>query len=319
MTASYDKTGALVLLPPIRGGRLADKGLRAWLAQSELSRVSGPIQPLDWVLQEMGHDCPQQGLAAMRMWGQTGDRPTNWMAAADPVHLEPQLDRLRLHALRRQGVPAADMRLIVDYLQDKLGDDGNLGFVRMGSYGYLSSKTPLATARVPAFAVDQCDPGEHLPGGDDTALHRNVLSEIEMALHEHPVNLEREANGLMPINSLWLWGGGVAPPEDARPQPPLFTDDALLTGYWLSGKGVAEPWPGNLAECLEIAAAGLVAVTPEFADDAAALESLLGELREALRQDRLSSLVLLSRDGIRAEIRRSHARRIWRRNSELLD
>ena len=45
----------------------------------------------------------------------------------------------------------------------------------------------------------------------------------------------------------------------------------------------------------------------------------LNELREALRSGRLSSLTLLFRDGLRAHVRRSHALRVWRRTSRLLD
>ena len=318
MNASYDKNGAIIVLPPVTGGRLTDKKLRAWLSQSDLSRDDQPQELLASILAELRFEYPQEGLAAMRMWGQTSDRPTNWIAAADPVYLEPQMDYLCLHALRRRGVPAAEMRAIVDHLQSTLGYDKSVGFIRLGSYGYVSSQKPFATSHVPAYVADQQDPGEYLPSGEETALHRNVLSEIEMALHEHPVNLEREAAGKQPINSLWLWGGGTAPEAKARPQPPLFSDDALLTGYWYTGKGVAEPWPGTIAECLEQSVAGFVAETPEFLDEPAVLERLLFELRDALRHKRLDSLTLLFRDGVRAEVHRSHAMRLWRRDSSLL-
>ncbi|MEL7186771.1 MAG: hypothetical protein AAFN50_10140 [Pseudomonadota bacterium] len=318
MNASYDKKGAIVVLPPVTGGRLTDKKLRAWLAQSELSRNDQPQELLARVLSELGFDYPEEGLGAMRMWGQTSERPTGWIAAADPVYLEPQMDYLCLHALRRTGVPASEMRTVVDHLQTTLGYDKSVGFIRLGSYGYVSSQKPFATSHVPAYVVDQQEPGEYLPSGEETALHRNVLSEIEMALHEHPINLERIEAGKQPINSLWLWGGGMAPEAKAKPQPPLYSEDALLTGYWYTGKGVAEPWPGSIAECLEQSVAGFVAETPEFADDTALLESLLNELREALRDKRLDSLVLLFRDGVRAEVHRSHGMRVWRRDSSVL-
>ncbi len=319
MSASYDKNRAIVVLPPVGGGRLANSSLRAWLARSDLTQESQPVELLQRVLGELGFDYPETGLAALRMWGQTSDRPTNWIAAADPVYLEPQMDYLCVHALRRIGVPAPEMRRLIDHLQTTLGEDKSVGFVRLGSYGYVSAKSAFATANVPAYVVDQLDPAEYLPSGDDTALHRNILSEIEMSLHEHPVNAEREQRGRQPVNSLWLWGGGIAPEQITRPQPPLFSDDALLTGYWYSGTGVAEEWPGNIADCLEKSIAGFVAETPEFLDDPALLESLLVELREALHSRRLDALTLLFRDGVRAEVRRSHSRRLWRRDSELLD
>jgi len=319
MNASYDKNAAIVVLPPVSGGRLEKKSLRAWLAHSDLTREPGPIESLVQVTRELGLPYPEQGLAALRMWGQTGDRPTNWIAAADPVYLEPRLDHLVLHALRSVGVQSAEMRALIDHLQTTLADGKKYGFMRLGTYGYLSATTAIATARAPAYIVDGKKPDDFLPSGEGTAKHRNLLSEIEMALHEHEVNLNREANGHLPINSLWLWGGGTAPEQKTRVQPPLFSDDALLTGYWNTATGVTESWPGDIKTCIEKSVAGFVAETPEFADSPALLDSCLEELSEALRSGRLSSLTLLFRDGLRAHVRRNHSLRVWRRSYRLLD
>jgi hypothetical protein len=319
MNASYDKNAAVVVLPPVMGGRLQDPSLSTWLAQSDLSLEQGTIELLARIVQEVGLPYPEQGFGALRMWGQTGDRPTHWIAAADPVYLEARRDHLYLHALRSVGVPPTHLRALIDHLQTTLAEGKKYGFTRLGSYGYLSSRSPIATAGSPAYVVDQKKPDDYLPSGDDTAVHRNLLSEIEMALHEHEVNLEREADGQLPVNSLWLWGGGIAPEQTTRPQPPLFADDALLTGYWYSGTGVAEPWPGDLAACIQESVAGFVAETPEFDTSSTLLENCLSELREALRSGRLDSVTLLFRDGLRAHVRRSHALRVWRRNSRLLD
>ena len=319
MNASYDKNAAVVVLPPVSHGRLKDRSLITWLAQSELSYEIGPKELLARVVQELGLPYPEQGLAALRMWGQTGDRATNWIAAADPVYLEPRLDHLCLHALRRHGVPASQLRSLIDHLQETLADDNRFGFTRLGSYGYVSAKKPIATASMPAYVVDQQTPDEYLPAGDDTATHRTLLSEIEMALHEHEVNLERERLGELPVNSLWIWGGGTADIQTTRVQPPLFSDDALLTGYWYSATGVAEPWLGSIDACIKESVAGFVAETPEFGENDELLETCLHELRAALRSGRLSHLTLLFRDGVRADVRRSHALRLWRRSSPLLE
>lgn len=306
------------MLPPVSRGRLQNKSLRAWLAQSDLQQEAIPVELLARVLGALKLPYPEQGLAALRMWGQTGDRPTTWIAAADPVYLEPRLDHLCLHALRRIGVPRSQMRALVDHLQTTLADSNRFGFARMGSYSYLSAKSALATADVPAYVVDQQKPNDFLPSGEGSASHRSLSSEIEMALHEHPVNQARVENGQQPVNALWLWGGGVAAEQITRPQPPLFSDDALLTGYWHSATGVAEPWPGNIAACIKGSVAGFVAATPEFNDCPDLLESCLLELRQALRSRRLSHLTLLFRDGVRADVTRKHALRFWRRDSKLL-
>ena len=319
MNASYDKTAALVVLPPVRGGRLEDKSLRAWLAQSELSLAEEPRELLAELTDELGLPYPDEGLAALRMWGQTGDRPTVWIAAADPVYLEPRLDHLCLYALRRSGIQSSDLRALFEHLQTTLAEEKRFGFARLGSYGYLRCEHPISTSSVPAYVVDQRDPGEFLPSGEHTVSHRNILSEIEMSLHEHEVNERRVSEGMPPVNSLWLWGGGMVPEIVTRPQPPLFSDDPLLAGYWESATAVSDAWPGSFADCAEASLHGFVAVTPETDQRHETMEGYLRELRELLRGNRVSRLILLFRDGLRADVRRSDTLKFWRRDNELLD
>ena len=46
---------------------------------------------------------------------------------------------------------------------------------------------------------------------------------------------------------------------------------------------------------------------------------VLQALRAAIRSGQIRKLTLLFRDGLRADIERSHALRFWRRDSSLLD
>jgi hypothetical protein len=133
-------------MPPVRG-RLGDRSLLRWLSQARLEVLPEPVDPFAQVLGTLGLERPAEGLAALRMWGQTGDRPGTWIAAADPVYLEPQLDRLFLHTLGPNDVTTSEMRRLFDGLQDILGADGAVGFARLGSCGYIRSGRPMMTAR----------------------------------------------------------------------------------------------------------------------------------------------------------------------------
>ncbi len=320
MNASYDNSTAVAVLPPVSGGRLQDKSLRTWLARSDLELEPEKRELLAQLTAVLGLPYPEEGLAALRMWGQTGDRPTVWIAGADPVYLEPRLDHLRLHSLSRAAVPPADLRALFNHLQTTLSGEKRFGFARLGSCGYLRSTSPIATASVPAYVVDNKVPTDFLPQGDDSATYRNLLSEIEMSLHDHEANQRRVAAGQQPVNGLWLWGGGPAPERKTRSQPPLYSDDPLLLGYWDSANAVARLWPGSISDCVNKAAAeGFVAVTPEYQDDPAFLENCLRQLRTALSEKRINRLVILFRDGRRAHVRRSHKLRFWRLDSKLLE
>lgn len=302
-------------MPALGGGRIRDRRLRAWLAQGDLEVIDAPYDWLALVLTEIGASCANDGRAALRMWGQTGDRPDAWIAGADPVHLEARLDHLCLYALDGPGLERHEMRALFDHLQRTLGEGSRYGFARVGTCGYVSAEQPFATALLPAACLNQRVPNDFLPAGEAAAGQRALQSEIEMALHEHATNLERESAGKQPVNSLWLWGGGIAPKQQTRATPPLFGNDALLTGWWLAHTAVAGPWPGSIAACIDAAVSGFVAIVP--ADEQ--VEALLEELRAALAARRVGRLVLLSRDGIRVELRRAHALRIWRRTSPLLE
>lgn len=270
------------------------------------------------ITRSTGLPYPQEGLAALRFWGQTGERPDAWVAAADPVYLEPRLDSLWLHAIAQNAITAAELGALIDHLQRTLGEDRRSGFTRLGAHSYLRSSAGFATARVSAAVVDQRNPGDFLPDGPTSAAYRNLLSEIEMALHEHEINQRRITNGRQPVNSLWIWGGGRAPPVACRHQPTLFADDPLLLGYWASASAPARAWPGDIASCLNAASDGFVAVVPPHSNGPESLVEILARLRGALRARRVSQLTLLFGDGLRADIRRSHAWRLWRRDRTLL-
>ena len=84
-----------------------------------------------------------------------------------------------------------------------------------------------------------------LPAGPDGAFVRRLLTELQMSLHEHPVNRARERAGHLAVNGVWLWGGGALDEAvSARVRattgqlPSLWSDDAVLCGLWrLAGAG----------------------------------------------------------------------------------
>lgn len=314
MTLPYDKSAAIVVLPSLAGDIVSDPSLRRWLSRGLVSGRRPPEEVLQRVLECLHLPYPVQGLAALRLWGQTGDRPTVWIAAADPVCLEPGLSSLRLHALDSGRMPAGDLRELFDYLQQRLADEDRCGFALIGRHGYVHCREAFATASEPAWVIDQLAPDEYLPRGEQAASHHAVRGEVEMALHEHAVNQRREAEGLPPVNSLWLWGGGFAPQQTAEPRPPLFADDPMLTGYWLSKTGVVANWKGSISDCLDEALAGFVAMP---ATGGYELDTLLEELRAALHSGRISKAILLTRDGYTLELHRSDRWRIWRHHTAM--
>lgn len=69
---------------------------------------------------------------------------------------------------------------------------------------------------------------------------RRLQSEVQMLLYTHPLNDERATRGLLPVNSFWLSGCGVAQPEVGKPPtvderlrgPALADDWAAWSKAW---------------------------------------------------------------------------------------
>jgi hypothetical protein len=53
---------------------------------------------------------------------------------------------------------------------------------------------------------------------------------MQMLLHDHAINQSREQNGLVPINSLWLSGGGLKQAPEVAVKRNIFAKSALVRG-----------------------------------------------------------------------------------------
>ncbi len=308
---------AVIVLPALLDGSVRDTGVRRWLARADLEIGAEPQEILPRVLRAMGQEPCSDGLAALRFWGQTGDRPAVWMAAADPVHLEAQLDHLRLRSLWSDEWQIEELRQLFAELQAQLADDATVGFISVGSYGYLRSDLPMPTAALSPELANGCNPVGVLPAGRGADRYQALLSEIQMAMHNSPINQGRESRDLRAINSLWVWGGGVITNDGVRDVPPLLADDEILRGYWLSSRGGIESWPDGLVAGLSRFSDGFVAVAPDQANSAdehaELLTGYLRDLRELLRHSDLRRLTILFRQGVTACVRPRQIFRVWRR------
>ncbi|MDX1406364.1 MAG: hypothetical protein R3192_17660 [Woeseiaceae bacterium] len=308
----------MFVLPPASGGEIRREH-RNWLSKGRLQATGSLEEMLLVTLRRIGHAVPDEGMAALRFWGQTGERSGAWMAAADPVHLEARLDHLRLHAFRGEEIAKRELRDLFSSLQEFVAVDDRFSFARLGPLAYLRSQDPIVTATCSPLTIDGLEPGEFMPDGPAAAAHDRLLGELQMVLHEHAINAKRASAGLRTINSIWIWGGGIAPQPEERPIAPLFSDDPLFRGYWKSKCGSANFWMEDIEDALQLAPEGFVAVAPDVDASPAVMADRLDGFRRTLKRGDLRSLTLLFRDGLSIDIGRRDGLRFWRRLSPLLD
>ena len=184
-----------------------------------------------------------------------------------------------------------------------------------------------------------------LPTGEDARRWQRLLNEIQVTLHNHPVNAVREAAGRRTINSLWFWGSETrsAQPDDfvagankhlpPQPRPPRATvqaADPIARGFArLAGVEPAMPkvdaaLNGNTLTVLDVLAAHARHV--DLGAWSAALAALekdwFAPIAHALQSGRLQGFQLFApcdRCGFRLTLGGFARRAFWRRPLALDD
>lgn len=221
----------------LEGG--AGEQLPALPALESLLRQGRRLQPFpDWraaLLAEVGLPA-SPAIAPARVAARMLDHvKAGGLWLAQPVHRVAGLSRVNLH-------PAGLLRLSAQEAED-WSRDFNRDFEGSGlrlhalAPGLLLEGLPVDTPGGvdPALLLGAPIPVAPAPGSAGRPL-RKASAEIEMWLHEHPRNRERERRGELPLNGLWIWGGqGSELPTSAVAAgalPRAFGADPFLHGLW---------------------------------------------------------------------------------------
>lgn len=204
----------------LRGATLADRDDDDALVPREL-----PYEA--WLRQELSICGPAVIEAASAHHDGLADA-AQWLRAT-PVHLHVGLDSLVLTDPSMLHLQADDATALAAALAPVLGDAGFELRVADPLRWYLraTSRTPDWQARSWRMSVGRSI-DVYSPQGPDARLWRKLVNEVQMSWFEHPVNRRREAEGLPPVNSLWL--DGPVPAGGQSRFATVLTDDAALAG-----------------------------------------------------------------------------------------
>lgn len=181
-----------------------------------------------------GVTTPEAHLAALARQGEAAaaGKPgahAGWLRA-DPVHLRIDMTHARLFGAPMLGLDQTEADALADAINEHLQADGVTLEAPAPDRWYIgvTSVPDIRTCSPTTVAGRNVD--HFLPRGPDGARWRGLMNEVQMLLHEHPVNTAREARGELPVNSVWVWGAGAVP--TAVPQPPdqVFAADPIAHG-----------------------------------------------------------------------------------------
>lgn len=284
-----------------------------------------------WLKGAFGVSAPaDRGLAA---FGAQGDglaqRPGVWLRA-DPVHLRVNPDAMVLADSTLFDIAPEEASDLAAHLAAHFADRFTLQVATPARwYASLPGETVLECATLDEVRGGAVGP--HLPRGPAARTWQALLNEVQMALHEHPVNRAREARGVPVINSLWFWGAGTWEKPAAQPVDWAGADDPLVRGLALASGAQASALPATAQEWLGRTPDGGRALlvidalrAPAAYGDAggwlAALQAIEHDwaqpLLDALRDGRIGMLTLhacASAGGLSVECVRGDLRRFWRR------
>ncbi|TCV90410.1 phosphoglycerate mutase [Sulfurirhabdus autotrophica] len=147
-----------------------------------------------------------------------------WLRA-DPVHLRVQRDQIILADSGTLTITQNEADALTESLNRHFEQDGMLFYGLRPDRWYLRLTTPPAiqTHMLPEVAGNNID--ELLPFGPEGMRWHGLFNEIQMLFHDHPVNEQREMQGEMPINSVWIWGGGILPSVQKTPFSSIWCND----------------------------------------------------------------------------------------------
>lgn len=198
----------------------SNSALARLLSVAKITQSELPLEAL--VCQQYGlqlqPDYPIAAIAAVADGLNVGD--AYWLRA-DPVHLILQRDCFSLHETVPLSIEHEHAGLMIESLNQHFRQDGLVFYVGQSGAWYLRSEQVLEIqTTLPSVAAGK-NIHQFLPQGAGAARCRAVLNEVQMILHEHPVNMARESIGELAVNSVWFSGGGALPANtpinDAQP------------------------------------------------------------------------------------------------------
>jgi hypothetical protein len=249
--------------------------------------------------------------AAVTRFADADDGAAGCWLLATPMHLAAGLTDVTLMALEGENAVDREERgRLAALLAPHLLDAGFELHEGAGGVWLLRSERQLEveTAAPASALIRGIDAA--MPKGRDAAALRRLLTELQMLLHEHPVNIARARRSAPAVNAVWLHGVGAVGRIDRCELSEAYGEDAYLRGVYRLHEQQAPATASHANELLaQMRSSAVAVVTAHTLDD---LEGRwLAPLLRALRSGAISQLDLVL-DRWRLTIDRNALFKFWR-------
>ena len=296
---------AVVLCVPsvslLNGASLADRKAEfprlAWcLGAATRTPHAGPLEPL--LIARCGLD-PAAALAQITARYDLGAAAAaRDLLRCDPIHLHADPNKVLVYGPASLDVSAADADALIAAVQREF-PALNCERGTSPQRWYIARPPDVAGIAPSTQWLNARSITPFMPLAAAQRSWRRWLNDLQMVLHEQPVNQAREARGLLPVNGVWWFGAGVSPEVTSCAFTQLIGNDAVLAGIAAHTK---IPWSAHAAPALATRGATLVVAGTAFGEALAGNVISLPEIEtawlpsliNALRRRHITSLTLLT-------------------------
>ncbi len=173
------------------------------------------------------------GLPLAQACAPQSQRQSSRLLLFQAVHLRPDLHSAVIVPIQHSDEDLNNIKIIINDLNELFKVDCDITALDKGLFlmDLKAFDAPLHYPHILSVLGKVANP--YIEQSRQHLGWYKLLNEMQMFLHQHEVNQQRVQRGLLPINSLWFWGGGNLPAKiDANLA--WYCDDSLLNQFALS-------------------------------------------------------------------------------------
>jgi len=177
----------------------------------------------------LGFDSPT-GLPLAQAFASDEEQQPGHLLLCQAIHLQAGLHSAVIVPVQNNRDNLQDINIIIKDLNDIFNVDCNITEVADGLF-LVHLKGFAAPTHYPhILSVLGKTANPYIEQSRQVLPWYQLLNEMQMFMHQHEVNVERTGRGLLPINSLWCWGGGTVP-QGFKAKLAWYCDDLPLNQF----------------------------------------------------------------------------------------
>lgn len=177
-------------------------------------------------------------------------RPDGIWMRADPIHLAAGRDGVVLVDSSSLSLSQHDAIILAAALEGLFLEENWQLEIPLSKRWYikLPENPDITTVEIDNVIARDIHP--YMPNGPERNRWLRLMNEIQMLLHNCEINKEREKQGKLSINSLWLWGIGQLPEILPRQWTRIYSDEPVAQGLAMLSSAQFSELPENARDII---------------------------------------------------------------------